>query len=125
MKSCRAIKQKKRKLPQLEFDVEFKENTYNMLKDIKAEIVSMFKDAGFKDVQPYAKSSEPDLGIHEMGGGRMGHNSKKSVVNKNNQLHAVTNVYITDDVFMSSSSCLNPSLTYVAFTASATNHAVE
>lgn len=112
-------------LPQLEFDVEFKENEYNMRKDIKAEIVSMFKTAGFKNVEPYEESSGPGLGIHEMGGARMGHDAKTSVLNKHNQLHTVTNVYVTDGAFMSSSSCVNPSLTYMAFTARAANHAVE
>lgn len=110
-------------LPQLAFDVEFKENEYNMRKDIKKEIVAMFKAAGFKDVQPYEEPSGPGLGIHEMGGARMGHSPNTSVVNKNNQVHAVPNVYITDGAFMTSSSCVNPSLTYMAFTARAANHA--
>jgi choline dehydrogenase-like flavoprotein len=112
-------------LPQLEFDVEFKENEYNMRKDIKTEIVAMFEAAGFKDVQPYEESSGPGLGIHEMGGARMGRNPKTSVLNKNNQVHSVLNVYVTDGAFMSSSSCVNPSLTYMAFTARAVDHAAE
>jgi len=96
-------------LPQLEFDVEFKENEYRMREDIKAEIVNMFKG----------------LGIHEMGGARMGHSPKTSVLNKNNQIHAVPNVYVTDGAFMTSSSCVNPSLTYMAFTARAADHAAK
>ncbi|MBQ4913578.1 GMC family oxidoreductase [Maribacter sp. MMG018] len=112
-------------LPQLDFDVEFKENEYNMRKDIKKEIVKMFKAAGFKDVQPYEESSGPGLGIHEMGGARMGHSPKTSIVNKHNQVHTVPNVYVTDGAFMSSSSCVNPSLTYMAFTARAANHAAK
>lgn len=110
-------------LPQLEFDVEFKENELNMRKDIIKDIMDMFTAAGFKDVQPYEESSGPGLGIHEMGGARMGHDPKTSVVNKNNQLHGVANVYVTDGAFMSSSSCVNPSLTYMAFTARAAEHA--
>ncbi len=112
-------------LPQLAFDVEFKENELNMRKDIKKEIVSMFKAAGFKDVNSYEEPSGPGLGIHEMGGARMGHNSKNSVLNKNNQIHAVPNVYVTDGAFMTSSSCVNPSLTYMAFTARAADHAAK
>ncbi len=112
-------------LPQLAFDVEFKENEYNMRKDIIKEIVEMFKKAGYKDVQPYEESSGPGLGIHEMGGARMGHNPKTSVLNKNNQLHAVPNVYVTDGACMTSSNCVNPSLTYMAFTARAASHAFE
>ncbi|WP_321826236.1 GMC family oxidoreductase [Maribacter dokdonensis] len=112
-------------LPQLAFDVEFKENEYNMREDIKKEIVTMFKAAGFKDVASYEESSGPGLGIHEMGGARMGHSAKTSIINKNNQVHLVPNVYVTDGAFMSSSSCVNPSLTYMAFTARAANHAAE
>ena len=112
-------------LSQLAFDVEFKENEYNMREDIKKEIVDMFTTAGFEDVQAYDEITGPGLGIHEMGGARMGHNPKTSVVNKNNQIHAVPNVYLTDGAFMSSSSCVNPSLTYMAFTARAAKHAAD
>lgn len=110
-------------LPQLDFDVEFKENEYRMREDIVREIVSMFKAAGFRDVQPYDQETGPGLGIHEMGGARMGSNPRTSVLNSHNQLHSVPNVYVTDGAFMTSSSCVNPSLTYMAFTARAANHA--
>ena len=112
-------------LPQLAFDVEFKENEYNMRKDIKKEIVAMFNAAGFKDVRPYEESSGPGLGIHEMGGARMGHNPKTSILNKHNQVHSVPNVFVTDGAFMTSSSCVNPSLTYMAFTARAADFAAK
>ncbi|PIB28585.1 GMC oxidoreductase [Maribacter sp. 4G9] len=112
-------------LPQLAFDVEFKENEYKMRKDIKKQIVDMFKAAGFKDVSAYDEETGPGLGIHEMGGARMGHSPKDSILNKNNQVHLVPNVYVTDGAFMSSSSCVNPSLTYMAFTARAANHAAK
>jgi choline dehydrogenase-like flavoprotein len=35
------------------------------------------------------------------------------------------NVYVTDGAFMTSSSCVNPSLSYMAFTARAAKHAVD
>ncbi len=112
-------------LPQLAFDVELKENERNMRVDIKKQIVAMLEAAGFKDVQPYEGTHGPGLGIHEMGGARMGWDPKTSVVNKNNQVHACPNVYVTDGAFMTSSSCVNPSLTYMAFTARAANHAAS
>ncbi len=112
-------------LPQLDFDVEFKENEYTMREDIKKEIVAMFKAAGFKDVKAYDEKTGPGLGIHEMGGARMGHSPKTSILNKNNQVHTVPNVYVTDGAFMTSSNCVNPSLTYMAFTARAANHAAQ
>lgn len=111
-------------LPQLAFDVELKENEYNMRADIIKEIMAMFTAAGFKDVQSYEETHGPGLGIHEMGGARMGRDPKTSVLNGNNQVHAVPNVYVTDGAFMTSSSCVNPSLTYMAFTARAAAHAV-
>lgn len=40
------------------------------------------------------------------------------------QVHNVPNVYVTDGAFMTSSNCVNPSLTYMAFTARAANHAI-
>lgn len=112
-------------LPQLDFDVEFKENEYNMRKTIKKEAEAMLKAAGFKEVSVYDTETGPGLGIHEMGGARMGWNPRTSVTNKNNQLHDVPNVYVTDGAFMTSASCVNPSLTYMAFTARAANHAAE
>jgi len=112
-------------LPQLDFDVEFKENEYNMREAIKEEAAAMLKAAGFKNVNTFEADTGPGLGIHEMGGARMGHDPKTSVLNKHNQLHAVPNVYVTDGAFMTSSSCVNPSLTYMAFTARAANHAAE
>ncbi len=112
-------------LPQLAFDVEFKENELNMRKDIIKVIVEMFEAAGFKDVNAYEEASGPGLGIHEMGGARMGHDPKTSILNKNNQVHLVPNVYVTDGAFMTSSNCVNPSLTYMAFTARAANHAAK
>ncbi len=110
-------------LPQLDFDVEFKDNEYKMREDIIRQIVLMYEAAGFRDIQPYENDTGPGLGIHEMGGARMGWNPRTSVVNKNNQVHAVPNIYITDGAFMTSASCVNPSLTYMAFTARAANHA--
>ncbi|MEW2920829.1 GMC family oxidoreductase [Muricauda sp. ANG21] len=112
-------------LPQLDFDVEFKENELKMREAIKKEAVAIFKAAGFRDVHAYDTETGPGLGIHEMGGARMGHDPKTSVLNKYNQVHDAPNVYVTDGAFMTSSSCVNPSLTYMAFTARAANHAAE
>ncbi len=112
-------------LPQLDFDVSFKENEYRMREDILREITRMFNAAGFTEVEPYENETGPGLGIHEMGGARMGYDVRTSVVNKNNQVHEVPNIYVTDGAFMTSSSCVNPSLTYMAFTARAANHAAQ
>jgi choline dehydrogenase-like flavoprotein len=47
------------------------------------------------------------------------------VLNKWNQLHEVSNVFVTDGAAMTSSACQNPSLTYMALTARAVDYAVR
>ena len=71
------------------------------------------------------KMSLPGEGIHEMGTARMGADPAESVLNAHNQAHDVPNLFITDGSFMTSSSCVNPSLTYMAFTARACDYAVK
>ena len=48
---------------------------------------------------------------------------KTSVTNQWNQLHDCPNVYVTDGACMTSTSTQNPSLTYMAITARAAQHA--
>ncbi len=110
-------------LPTVTFDAEFKENELIMRKDMVEQAVVMLEKAGFKDVNGYDNIGAPGLGIHEMGTARMGRDPGTSVLNGNNQLHNVPNVYVTDGSFMTSSACQNPSLTYMAMTARAADHA--
>ncbi len=112
-------------LPTLTFDCEYKENEMEMRKDAEQQAVAMLEAAGFKDVEGYHEPCFPGNGIHEMGTARMGRDPKTSVLNGNNQMHAVPNVYITDGACMTSSASQNPSLTYMAITARAANHAIE
>jgi len=55
----------------------------------------------------------------------MGRDPKTSVLNANNQVWDAPNVYVTDGACMTSAACVNPSLTYMALTARAANHAVS
>lgn len=112
-------------LPTVTFDCEFKENEKAMRKDMKASASEMLEAAGIKDIREFDDpTSAPGLCIHEMGTARMGRSAKTSVVNGNNQVHGAPNVFVTDGAFMSSSACVNPSLTYMAFTARAADFAV-
>ena len=110
-------------LPTVTFDAEFKENELKMRKDMVEQAVEMLEKGGFKDVNGYDELGAPGLGIHEMGTARMGRDPETSVLNGNNQVHAVPNVYVTDGSFMTSAGCQNPSLTYMAMTARAAEHA--
>jgi len=112
-------------LPTVTFDAKLRENELNMRKDMQLQAMEMLDNAGFKNVKPMESSYGLGLGIHEMGTSRMGHDPKTSVLNKHNQLHDVPNVYVTDGSAMTSAGNVNPSLTYMALTARAANHAVE
>ena len=112
-------------LPTVVFDCEYKENESIMREDIQNEAVKMLKSAGFSDVKGFDNSCFPGNAIHEMGTARMGIDPKSSVLNGNNQLHDVLNVYVTDGACMASSGSQNPSLTYMALSARAANHAAE
>jgi choline dehydrogenase-like flavoprotein len=112
-------------LPTITFDVAMGDNEKAMRKDMKAAAAEMLEAAGFKNVRELDGDYGPGLGIHEMGTARMGRDPKTSVLNAHNQVHACRNVYVTDGAAMASSSCVNPSLTYMALTARAAAHAVE
>ncbi|MEM9868695.1 MAG: GMC family oxidoreductase [Bacteroidota bacterium] len=112
-------------LPTVTFDAEIKENELEMRKDMQEQAAAMLEKSGARDIETYDDTYALGLGIHEMGTARMGYDPKTSVVNANNQVHSCKNVYVTDGAFMTSASCVNPSLTYMAFTARAANHAAQ
>jgi choline dehydrogenase-like flavoprotein len=85
----------------------------------------MLEAAGVKDVRSRSDNPFPGRGIHEMGTARMGKDPKTSVLNSFNQVWDAKNVFVTDGSFMTSANCVNPSLTYMAFTARAVDHAVS
>jgi choline dehydrogenase-like flavoprotein len=111
--------------PTVTFDCGWKTNELNMRKDMANAAAEMLEAAGLKEVAPFDDGSAPGLCIHEMGTARMGRDPKSSVLNSWNQVHTVPNVFVTDGACMSSASCVNPSLTYMALTARACDHAVS
>ena len=111
--------------PVLAIDCEFKENEKAINAQIKEDAVEMLEKAGVKDIVGFDNEHEPGYGIHEMGTARMGRDPRTSILNATNQIHAAKNVFVTDGACMTSSSCVNPSLTYMALTARAANHAIS
>lgn len=112
-------------LPIITFDAQFGENELSMRKDMITQAAEMLEKAGVKNILTEDDLGAPGLGIHEMGTARMGRDPKTSVLNDNNQIHTVPNVYVTDGACMTSSACQNPSLTYMALSARAAHHAVD
>jgi choline dehydrogenase-like flavoprotein len=111
-------------IPIVHIECEQGANEQEMAKQIMADAREMLEAAGAKVVAQRGTPGAPGLGIHEMGTARMGHDPNSSVLDKFNRAHEVANLFITDGSAMSSSGCQNPSLTYMALTARAADHAV-
>lgn len=112
-------------LSMVTIDCTFRENEKKMHDDMVASGIEMLTSLGYKNVTDKSAISAPGNANHEMGTVRMGRDPKTSVLNAFNQMHEVPNVFITDGSAMASSSCINPSITYMALTARACDYAVK
>ncbi len=112
-------------IPQLVMDVRYDENDERMLKDFLEQSSEMLDGAGVKKIKQHDNHWAPGRDIHEMGGCRMGKDPGNSLLNKWNQLHHCSNVFVTDGACMTSTANQSPSIFYMALTARAANHAVE
>ena len=112
-------------LPVLAIDCEIKDNEKKMRVDMGNDAKEMLEAAGVKNVSIFDNDYYPGMGIHEMGTARMGKDPKTSVLNQWNQVWDAQNVFVTDGACMTSASCVNPSLTYMALTARACDYAVK
>ncbi len=112
-------------LPLVRVNFSFGNNERLMKSDIRETASDILEKAGFTNIDSFDYKSPGGSTVHEMGTARMGNDPKTSVLNGNNQIHAVKNIFITDGSCMTSSACQNPSLTYMALTARACNFAVQ
>ncbi|MCF2947898.1 GMC family oxidoreductase [Paraglaciecola aquimarina] len=112
-------------IPQVVLNARFKDNEHKLVVDMIREGEAMLKASGVTDIKSHMGDMLPGLAIHEMGTARMGHDPSNSVLNKWNQVHEAPNVFVTDGACMTSSSCVNPTLTFMALTARAVDHAVK
>ncbi len=118
-------KQDKFGRPVVVVNCEFKDNEKAMHDDMANSAREMFEAAGLKNINITNNISFPGNANHEMGTVRMGRDAKTSVLNGFNQMHEVPNVFVTDGSCMASSSCVNPSITFMALTARACDYAVK
>ncbi len=112
-------------LSMVSIDCTFRENEQAMHADMVNTGKQMLTEMGYKNVVDNSAMSAPGNANHEMGTVRMGRDPKTSVLNGFNQMHEVPNVFVTDGSCMTSSSCSNPSITYMALTARACDYAVK
>lgn len=112
-------------VPLLIANVDYDANDEKVLKDFLQQGAEMLEAAGCKNINAFDSGRRPGNDIHEMGGVRMGKDPRTSLLNKWNQLHSCSNVFVTDGACMVSTGTQNPSLTFMALTARAANHAVD
>ncbi len=113
-------------LPQIAFDATWRENEHRLWSDAVEQADSLMKAAGAVfSIKQDAIEVPMGAGIHEMGTARMGNDPEQAVLNAYNQAHDIPNLFVTDGACMTSSSCVNPSLTYMALTARACDYAVK
>ncbi len=125
MVSLDPAKKDKWGLPVVKIDCATGENERLMRYDMATDMAETLEQSGVKDVKIYDGGYFPGMGIHEMGTARMGRDPKTSVLNSHNQVWDAPNVFVTDGSCMTSASCVNPSLTYMALTARAAAFAVD
>ncbi len=102
--------------------MKWRENKLAIREDMAVAAAEILEAVGAKDVSPFIQKTDPGFTIHEMGTARMGRDPKTSVLNGYNQSHDIPNLFVTDGACMTSSSCVNPSLTYMALTARACDY---
>lgn len=112
-------------IPLLVTSVAYDDNDERMIRDWRTQAAEMLEVAGCHDIKTVDNHWSPGRDIHEMGGCRMGSDPKTSLLNRWNQLHACSNVFVTDGACMTSTGNQTPSLLYMALTARAAHHAVE
>ncbi len=112
-------------IPILHIDCGQGPNEAKMAKQILADGRAMIEAAGGVVISQAKEAGVPGLGIHEMGTARMGRDPMTSVFNGWNRAHEASNLFCTDGAAMASSGCQNPSLTYMALSARAADHAAK
>jgi choline dehydrogenase-like flavoprotein len=112
-------------IPALRIHCAYGENEKKMLDDMVVAASEMLEAMGATDIRPIKDNNPPGLVIHETGTARMGRDPKTSVLNPHNQLWDAPNVFVTDGACMTSTANQNPSITYMALTARAVDHAVS
>ena len=110
-------------------DAKLRENELKLMAQAARDTKALLEAAGVEITELQTPEEAATIavgdGIHEMGTARMGRDPETSVLNEFNQSWDIQNLFISDGSFMTSAGCQNPSLTYMAFSARAANHAAD
>ena len=112
-------------IPILHISAAFGDNERRMVADMADTAMEMLEAAGAEDISRQEQISPPGLAIHEVGTARMGNDPATSVLNRWQQAHDVSNLFVMDGSCYVSSACQNPTLTMMALAARACDYLVE
>lgn len=112
-------------IPLVHIDCTHGENERRLAERANRDAAQMLAAAGFENITSNGPVRPPGHSVHEMGTARMGWDPATSVLNRYNQAHDVNNLFVTDGSCMPSSGTVNPSLTFMALSARAANHAAD
>jgi choline dehydrogenase-like flavoprotein len=112
-------------IPVLHISMAWSDNEKKMVTEMSEEAAAMLEAAGAENVKKVAQPSIPGMGIHEVGTARMGNDPKTSVLNKWEQAHEVSNLFVMDGSAYPSSACQNPTLTIMALASRACDYLVD
>lgn len=108
-----------------------REETHEMVEAIGAKVVRItdvfhtpFVTDFINGMQEEWMLSTPGMFVHEVGGARMGTSPKNSVVDSYGRCWDAPNVFVTDGACWPTSGWQNPTLTEMAITARACDHAI-
>ena len=112
-------------IPVLRISAAFAENERLMVDDMAAAASEMLAAAGAENIQSRMQISVPGLAIHEVGTARMGNDPRSSVLNRWQQSHDVSNLFVMDGACYPSSPCQHPTITLMALAARACDRLVH
>lgn len=112
-------------VPVLKIACRLGENELAMANDMASCAVNYLEAAGGEITDVQKIPWEPGLAIHEAGTCRMGNTPQTSVLNRFNQCHEISNLFVTDASCFPSVGTQNPALTIMALTIRACRYAID
>ncbi len=112
-------------IPALKIHCRWSDNEVEMAKDSRENLLALFHALGAEHVRASRDLADPGAAIHDMGTARMGHDPKKSVLNKFNQAHDAKNLFVVDGACFVTSGGYGPTLTIGALAARASDYIVH
>lgn len=112
-------------VPVLRISCRLGRNELSMASDMVSCAVNYLEAAGGEITDVQKIPWEPGLAIHEAGTCRMGSAPQTSVLNRFNQCHEISNLFVTDAGCFPSVGTQNPALTIMALTIRACRYAID